>query len=89
MAVTTTAESNPLHRRVMAVAAILIALGLLVRLYQLRSPRGDARAFGRLEREIARLDVPDPGKHVLHEAVSFSRQLVEDARQAADATTTT
>ena len=86
---TTTSESNRFHRRVLAVAAILIALGLLLRLYQLRSPRGDARAFSRLEREIERLDVPDPGKHVLHEAVTFSRQLVADARQAADTDETT
>jgi hypothetical protein len=75
-----TLEGNT-NRTIMQVAAILIAAGVLLKLYKAQTTRGDNRAFGRLTREVDHLDVPEPDKDLLRRVLDFCRRLASSARQ--------
>jgi hypothetical protein len=76
------------NQTVMQVAAILIAAGVLLKLYQVQTRRGDDRAFRRLKREVDRLDVPSPDKDLLRRVLDLCRRLASNARAASSGTGT-
>jgi len=65
---------------VLQVAAILIAIGAVMKLYQMRSQRADDRAFVRIREEIDLLDISASGKSTLHDVTKLASELTSDAR---------
>ncbi|HUG13459.1 MAG TPA: hypothetical protein VMM78_00460 [Thermomicrobiales bacterium] len=68
---------------VLQVAAILIAIGAVMKLYQMRSHRADDRAFRRIREEIDTLDISASGKDTLHDVTKLAGELTSDARDEA------
>jgi hypothetical protein len=73
---------------IMQVAAILIALGVVLKLYRLQSQKSDDRAFGRLRREVESLDISEDGKDALQGVVTLAGELSREARSNLPATDT-
>ncbi|HUG14485.1 MAG TPA: hypothetical protein VMM78_05630 [Thermomicrobiales bacterium] len=65
------------------VAAILIAIGAVMKLYQTRSRRADDSAFRRIRTEIDTLDISASGKDTLHDVTKLASELTSDARDEA------
>jgi hypothetical protein len=74
------AGPRDINRTIMQVAAILIALGVLMKLYRVQTSRGDERAFGRIRREIRELDIPASGKDALQHVTTLAKDLSSRAR---------
>jgi hypothetical protein len=75
-----------INKTVLQVAAILIALGVVLKLYRLQSQRSDDRAFARLRREVESLDISEDGKDALQGVVTLAGNLSREARSSLPAT---
>lgn len=73
-------SSRNISTTILQVAAILIALGVLLKLYRMQSQRSDDRAFARLSREVDKLDISEDGKDALHGVVTLAGDLSREAR---------
>jgi hypothetical protein len=65
---------------VLQVAAILIAIGAVMKLYMMQSQRADGRAFRRIRSEIDELDISSDGKDTLRDVTNLASELTRDAR---------
>jgi hypothetical protein len=73
-----------MNQTIITVAGILIAIGVLLKLYRMRTQGGDERAFQHIQKEVEALNVSESGKEALRDVVDFARELTQEAR-AADA----
>lgn len=71
---------------VLQVAAILIAIGAVMKLYMMQSQRADDRAFRRIRGEIDSLDLSAEGKDTLQGVTNLASELTREARDEANAT---
>jgi hypothetical protein len=69
-----------INTTILQVAAILIALGVVLKLYRMQSQRSDDRAFARLRREVDELDISEDGKDTLQGVVTLAGELSREAR---------
>lgn len=65
---------------VLQVAAILIAIGVVMKLYSMQSQRSDDRAFRRIRGEIDELDISQKGRDTLKDVTDLAGELTSDAR---------
>ena len=75
-----------INTTILQVAAILIALGVVLKLYRMQSQRSDDRAFARLRREVDELDISEDGKDALQGVVTLAGDLSREARNELPAT---
>ena len=73
-------SSRNISTTIVQVAAILIALGVVLKLYRMQSQRSDDRAFARLRREVDELDISEDGKDALQGVVTLAGDLSREAR---------
>ena len=73
-------SSRNINTTILQVAAILIALGVVLKLYRMQSQRSDDRAFARLRREVDELDISEDGKDALQGVVTLAGDLSREAR---------
>ncbi len=71
-----------LQRTIIQVAAVLIAVGVLLKLWRMRSQRADDRAFARLETEVDTMPVSDTGRNALRGVIDYAQELTRQARHA-------
>lgn len=70
-----------LQRTIVQVAAVLIAVGVLLKLWRMRTQRADDGAFARLEREVDDLEMSPSGRTALHGVIDYAQELTRQARQ--------
>jgi hypothetical protein len=74
------AREQPRSHVVLQVAAILIAIGALMKLYQMQSHRSDQHAFRHIRDEIDGLDISTSAKDTLKDVTKLARELNSEAR---------
>jgi hypothetical protein len=79
----TDAADRRLQRTIIQVAAVLIAVAVVLKLWQMRSQRADDAAFARLESEVDNMPVSPTGRHALHSVIDYAQELTRQARHAA------
>jgi hypothetical protein len=72
---------SPRSRVVMQVAGILITIGVLLKLFRMQNDKADERAFGRLAREVDRLQISSKGRDALRGVIDYAKQLSKEARR--------
>lgn len=77
-----TRPSQSRNTTVLQVAAILIAIGAVMKLYQMQSHRADNRAFSHIRGEIDKLDISADGKETLRDVTHLAGELTSKARDA-------
>jgi hypothetical protein len=79
-------SSRNISTTIVQVAAILIALGVVLKMYRMQSQRSDDRAFARLRREVNELEISEDGKDALQGVVTLAGDLSREARNKLPAT---
>lgn len=72
-----------INRTILQVAAILIAAGVLLKLFRMRSQAVDDRSFTRLRDEVDSLELPEEDRDTLRGVVDLAHQLATGARDSA------